>query len=77
MTSSVPRRRAGQPRGARFTFVQATCDEATLRARLQARAKGPSESDADLQVLERTRAAFEPPDEISSEELFTADARAT
>jgi uncharacterized protein len=60
-------------RDARFAFVQATCDEPTLRARLQARAKGPSESDADLDVLERTRAAFEPPDEIPFQALFTAD----
>jgi len=43
----------------RFVFVEAVADEATLRARLRARAAGPSISDAGESLLERVRAEFE------------------
>ena len=50
--------------GRRFVFVEAFADEATLRARLRARAAGPSISDAGESLLERVRAEFEPVTEL-------------
>ena len=50
--------------GRRFLFVEAVADEAILRARLRARATGPSISDAGESLLERVRAEFEPVTEL-------------
>jgi predicted kinase len=55
-------------RDARFLFVETVCDEATRRARLRARALGPSASDADEQLLDRLRDAFVPADELPADE---------
>jgi aminoglycoside phosphotransferase family enzyme/predicted kinase len=63
--------------GCPFRFVEVTCDEATLRDRLRARAHaGPSLSDADEAVLERIRAEFEPPVELAPGERCRVDTRA-
>jgi predicted kinase len=40
--------------------VEAVCDDATLRARLRARAAGVSVSDATEDLLDRFRREFEP-----------------
>lgn len=50
--------------GRPFLFVEATCDEATLRARLRRRAAGPSVSDATEPLLARLREEFEPVTEL-------------
>jgi len=50
--------------GRRFLLVEATCDEATIRARLRRRAAGPSVSDATEAMLSRLRAGFEPVTEL-------------
>jgi uncharacterized protein len=55
-------------RDARFLFVETACDEATVRARLRARASGPTESDADEQVLDQLREQFVPADELHADE---------
>lgn len=53
--------------GRRFRFVEAICDDATLRARLQAReAAGGSVSDATAELLERFRREFEPVTEFAA-----------
>jgi aminoglycoside phosphotransferase family enzyme/predicted kinase len=46
--------------GRRFLFVETTCDDVTLRARLRRRAAGPSVSDATEPLLARMRQEFEP-----------------
>jgi aminoglycoside phosphotransferase family enzyme/predicted kinase len=52
-----------------FRFVEAVCDDATLRARLRARAAaGGSVSDATEELLERFRREFEPVTELSAAE---------
>ena len=57
--------RHGRP----FRFVEAVCDDATLRARLQARAAaGVSVSDATEGLLERVRREFEPVTELTTVE---------
>jgi uncharacterized protein len=57
--------RHGRP----FRFVEAVCDDATLRARLQARAAaGVSVSDATEGLLERFRREFEPVTELATVE---------
>jgi uncharacterized protein len=62
--------------GAPFLFVEATCDEATLRDRLAARAMVRRESDADQAVLERIRGEFTPVVELPGHELLIVDTRA-
>jgi aminoglycoside phosphotransferase family enzyme/predicted kinase len=62
--------------GARFLFVEATCDEATLRSRLAARANVRCESDADQAVLERIRGEFMPVVELPAPEHLMIDTRA-
>jgi predicted kinase len=57
-------RRHGRP----FRFVEAVCDDATLRARLRARAAGVSVSDATEALLDRFRAEFEPVTELAAGE---------
>lgn len=57
-----------------FLFVEATCDETTLRDRVRARATGPSESDADLRVLDQMHATFDKVDELSPPEYLLAEA---
>jgi hypothetical protein len=47
-----------------FLFVEATCDDATLRERLRRRVAGPSVSDATEALLGRIRAEFEPVTEL-------------
>ena len=57
------RRRAralAERHGRPFRFVEAVCDDATLRARLRARAAGVSVSDATEDLLDRFRREFEP-----------------
>ena len=54
--------------GRRFRFVEAHCDDATLRARLRARAAGASVSDATEDLLDRFRREFEPVTELASDE---------
>jgi uncharacterized protein len=57
--------RHGRP----FRFVEAVCDDATLRARLRARAAaGGSVSDATEDLLERVRRDFEPVTEFRADE---------
>jgi aminoglycoside phosphotransferase family enzyme/predicted kinase len=58
--------------GRRFVFVEAVADEATLRARLRARAEGSSISDAGESLLERVRAEFEPVTELDRDEHVRA-----
>ena len=58
--------------GRRFVFVEAVADEATLRARLRARAEGPSISDAGESLLERVQAEFEPVTELDRGEHVRA-----
>ncbi len=50
--------------GRSFLFVEARCDDATLRDRLRHRAAGPSVSDATESLLEGLRAEFEPVTEL-------------
>jgi aminoglycoside phosphotransferase family enzyme/predicted kinase len=54
--------------GRRFLFVEATCDDATLRERLRRRAAGPSVSDATDSLLARVRAEFEAVTELAPAE---------
>jgi aminoglycoside phosphotransferase family enzyme/predicted kinase len=55
--------------GRPFRFVEAVCDDATLRARLRARAgAGVSVSDATEELLERFRREFEPVVELAAGE---------
>ncbi|HUF92879.1 MAG TPA: AAA family ATPase [Candidatus Limnocylindria bacterium] len=62
--------RHGRP----FLFVEAVCEEATLRARLRARAAaGPSVSDATEALLERFRREFEPVTELPAGEHVVVD----
>jgi predicted kinase len=57
--------RHGRP----FRFVEARCDDATLRARLRARAAaGGAVSDATEELLDRVRREFEPVAELRSGE---------
>jgi uncharacterized protein len=57
--------RHGRP----FRFVEAVCDDATLRTRLRARAAaGLSVSDATEDLLERFRREFEPVTELRADE---------
>jgi aminoglycoside phosphotransferase family enzyme/predicted kinase len=57
--------RHGRP----FRFVEAVCDDVTLRARLRARAAaGGSVSDATEELLERFHREFEPVTELKREE---------
>jgi len=57
--------RHGRP----FRFVEAVCDDATLRARLRARvASGASVSDATEALLDRFRREFEPVTELRTDE---------
>jgi aminoglycoside phosphotransferase family enzyme/predicted kinase len=52
-----------------FRFVEAVCDDATLRMRLQARAAtGGSVSDATEELLDRFRRDFEPVAELRADE---------
>jgi hypothetical protein len=57
-------RRHGRP----FLFVEATCDDATLRERLRRRATGPSISDATEGLLGRMRREFQPVTELGPDE---------
>lgn len=54
--------------GRPFRFVEATCDDATLRERLRRRAGGPSVSDATEDLLDRLRREFEPVTELAPDE---------
>lgn len=65
-------RRHGRP----FRFVEATCDEATLRERLRRRAGGPSVSDATEDLLDRLRGEFEPVTELAPAEHVRVDTTA-
>ena len=57
-------RKHGRP----FRFVETICDDATLRARLRARAAGVSVSDATEDLLEKFRREFEPVTELAGGE---------
>jgi predicted kinase len=54
--------------GGRFRFVEAICDETTLRERLRARATAASVSDATEALLDRIRREFEPVSELTGGE---------
>jgi predicted kinase len=54
-----------------FRFVEASCDETTLRQRLRRRATGLSVSDATEDLLDRIRREFEPITEFSRAEHVT------
>jgi uncharacterized protein len=54
-------RRHGRP----FRFIEAMCDDDTVRARLRARAAGVSVSDATEDMLDRFRREFEPITELA------------
>jgi aminoglycoside phosphotransferase family enzyme/predicted kinase len=56
--------RHGRP----FRFVEAVCDEETLRERLRARRKSPSVSDATEDLLDQVRREFDPVTELPSAE---------
>jgi aminoglycoside phosphotransferase family enzyme/predicted kinase len=56
--------RHGRP----FRFVEAVCDEETLRERLRARRKGVSVSDATEDLLDQVRREFDPVTELASAE---------
>ena len=56
-----------------FRFVEAICDNATLRARLRARATSVSVSDATEGLLDQIRREFDPVNEIGSGERVTVD----
>jgi aminoglycoside phosphotransferase family enzyme/predicted kinase len=56
--------RHGRP----FRFVEAICDDTTLRARLRARAAGVSVSDATEDLLDKFRREFEPVTELAGGE---------
>jgi aminoglycoside phosphotransferase family enzyme/predicted kinase len=66
-------RAAAAAHGAPFQFIEATCDEATLRERLRARRAGGTESDADDSVLDRIRHEHQPADELPASERLIAD----
>jgi predicted kinase len=51
-----------------FRFVEAICDDATLRRRLRHRAAGPAISDATEELLEQIRREFEPVAELGGDE---------
>jgi aminoglycoside phosphotransferase family enzyme/predicted kinase len=59
--------------GVPFVFIEARCDEQTLRQRLRARAAAPSESDADEAVLERLRRGYQSPHELPAEQRLVAN----
>ena len=62
--------RHGRP----FRFVEAICDDVTLRARLRARAAaGMSVSDATEELLDRFRRDFEPVAELPTDEHVSVD----
>ena len=54
--------------GRSFRFIEAVCDEETLRERLRARQKGVSVSDATEDLLDRMRREFEPVTELAPTE---------
>jgi aminoglycoside phosphotransferase family enzyme/predicted kinase len=54
--------------GRQFRFVEAVCDDATLLARLRARAAGVSVSDATEGLLEQVRREFDPVNELGNGE---------
>ena len=56
-----------------FHFVEAVCDDATLRARLRTRAAGASVSDATEDLLDRIRHEFEPVIELRPGEHVSVD----
>ena len=56
-----------------FRFVEAICDDATLRARLRARAAGPSVSDATEDLLDKIRHEFEPVTELEPDQHLRVD----
>lgn len=56
--------------GRRFLFIEAACDEETLKARLRARESQPSVSDAREGLLARFQAGFEPVTELEPGELL-------
>jgi predicted kinase len=56
-----------------FHFVEAICDDTTLRARLRARAAGTSVSDATEDLLDKIRSEFEPVTELEPEEHVRVD----
>jgi predicted kinase len=60
----------------RFRFVEVTCDEPTLRARLRGRGGGSSMSDAGEALLEAMRGRYCPPDELVPGERMAVDGRA-
>ena len=51
-----------------FRFVEAVCDEETLRERLRARRKGASVSDATEDLLDQVRREFDPVTELAATE---------
>ena len=59
--------RHGRP----FRFVDAVCDDATLRARLRRATAGVSVSDATEELLERFRREFQPVTELATSEHVT------
>lgn len=50
--------------GCALLFAQAHCDEALVHARLRARQRGASVSDADAAVFEKLKAVYQNPDEL-------------
>ena len=56
-----------------FRFIEAICDDTTLRARLRARAAGISVSDATEDLLDRIRREFEPVTELEPSQHLSVD----
>ena len=56
-----------------FRFIEAICDDTTLRARLRARAAGNSVSDATEDLLDRIRREFEPVTELEPGQHLRVD----
>jgi predicted kinase len=59
-----------------FRFVEAVCDDDTLRARLRARAAGAAVSDATEALLDRFKQDFEPVTELAPGEHVVVDTTA-
>jgi predicted kinase len=67
-------RRTAQAAGAPFLLLEVVCPDELVRERLAARGAGPS--DGRVELLERQRAAFEPPVELAADEHARIDTSA-
>jgi aminoglycoside phosphotransferase family enzyme/predicted kinase len=68
-------RELARAKGRPFLFVEVTCDEATVRARLRARDAGPSVSDAREDLFARAASLHRPAEELPDEERLVVEGR--